>query len=161
MHAATTIAANTEQRRLALACVALQLARGGISVEQAISRGVMGGMSVTDVQFVVECYNAEPSADALNVPPQQLQLQPSQQPDDGGAVNASAAAAKQPEAERFGCAIPECPPPGFNAYAYDFFDTSGAGGGGLGSISDVAEDMTAGKGVASAAWDASLQVQPL
>ncbi|KAL6755179.1 hypothetical protein V8C86DRAFT_2683819 [Haematococcus lacustris] len=396
MHAATTIAANTEQRCLALACVALQLARGGISVEQAISRGVMGGMSVTDVQFVVECYNAErermqaagqpsaavhpgaplpsmpssssslrppdapspprprhagggtgsghpsmqyggaaqfagmhwgqnmpamaaslpaasfpgsaadsaellgafsfskqsssnlqlsnmvptlqpaeppagsawvgsntfrpvqrlagqmssvnstifannlikevaaaqqqgdsrppgvsanagaapltsqgsnhtlpqpcsttASADALNVPPQQLQLQPSQQPDDGGAVNASAAAAKQPEAERFGCAIPECPPPGFNAYAYDFFDTSGAGGGGLGSISglleslepdnptclsprslshcenspssasglggasDVAEDMTAGKGVASAAWDASLQVQPL
>ncbi|KAL6757570.1 hypothetical protein V8C86DRAFT_2622651 [Haematococcus lacustris] len=405
MHAATTIAANTEQRRLALACVALQLARGGISVEQAISRGVMGGMSVTDVQFVVECYNAErermqaagqpsaavhpgaplpsmpssssslrppdapspprprhagggtgsghpsmqyggaaqfagmhwgqnmpamaaalpaasfpgsaadsaellgdmplqpntfskqsssnlqlsnmvptlqpaeppagsawvgsntfrpvqrlagqmssvnstifannlikevaaaqqqgdswppgvsanagaapltsqgskhtlprpcsttASADALNIPPQQLQLQPSQQPDDGGAVNASAAAAKQPEAERFGCAIPECPPPGFNAFAYDFFDTSGAGDGGLGSISvdfeglleplepdnpiclsprslshcenspssasglggasDMAEDMAAGKGVASAAWDASLQVQPL
>uniref|UniRef100_A0A7S0RU06 Uncharacterized protein n=1 Tax=Chlamydomonas leiostraca TaxID=1034604 RepID=A0A7S0RU06_9CHLO len=52
-------AASKEQRRLALACVALQLARGGISVEQAINSGIMGGMSVTDVRFIVECYNAE------------------------------------------------------------------------------------------------------
>eukprot|EP00195_Chlamydomonas_chlamydogama_P009570 CAMPEP_0202895264 /NCGR_PEP_ID=MMETSP1392-20130828/4505_1 /ASSEMBLY_ACC=CAM_ASM_000868 /TAXON_ID=225041 /ORGANISM="Chlamydomonas chlamydogama, Strain SAG 11-48b" /LENGTH=726 /DNA_ID=CAMNT_0049580213 /DNA_START=66 /DNA_END=2246 /DNA_ORIENTATION=+ len=51
--------ANKEQRRLALACVALQLARGGVSVEQAINSGIMGGMSVTDVRFIVECYNAE------------------------------------------------------------------------------------------------------
>ncbi|GFR42540.1 hypothetical protein Agub_g3447 [Astrephomene gubernaculifera] len=48
-----------EQRRLALACVALQLARGGMTVEQAINSGIMGGMSVTDVKFIVECYNAE------------------------------------------------------------------------------------------------------
>ncbi|EFJ52535.1 hypothetical protein VOLCADRAFT_103027 [Volvox carteri f. nagariensis] len=48
-----------EQRRLALACVALQLARGGMTVEQAIQSGIMGGMSVTDVKFIVECYNAE------------------------------------------------------------------------------------------------------
>eukprot|EP00798_Chlamydomonas_sp_ICE-L_P028974 gene28972-32161_t len=50
---------NKEQRRLALACVALQLARGGVSVKQAINSGIMGGMSVTDVRFIVECYNAE------------------------------------------------------------------------------------------------------
>ncbi len=55
------VAANNskEQRRLALACVALQLARGGMTVEQAINSGIMGGMSVTDVKFIVECYNAE------------------------------------------------------------------------------------------------------
>ncbi|MGQ3164879.1 MAG: hypothetical protein ACT6T3_21900, partial [Agrobacterium sp.] len=52
--AASASAANKEQRRLALACVALQLARGGISVEQAINSGIMGGMSVTDVRFIVE-----------------------------------------------------------------------------------------------------------
>ncbi|KAG2501324.1 hypothetical protein HYH03_001117 [Edaphochlamys debaryana] len=58
---AAAAAANTnkEQRRLALACVALQLARGGMTVEQAINSGIMGGMSVTDVKFIVECYNAE------------------------------------------------------------------------------------------------------
>jgi hypothetical protein len=48
-----------DQRRLALACVALQLARGGVSVEQAVQSGVMGGMSVTDVRFIMECFNAE------------------------------------------------------------------------------------------------------
>jgi hypothetical protein len=26
---------------------------------QAINLGIMGGMSVTDVRFIVECYNAE------------------------------------------------------------------------------------------------------
>ena len=48
-----------EQRRMALACVALQLARSGLSVDQAIHSGIMGGMSVTDVRFIVEVYNAE------------------------------------------------------------------------------------------------------
>ncbi|GIL71796.1 hypothetical protein Vretimale_769 [Volvox reticuliferus] len=59
--AAAAAASNSskEQRRLALACVALQLARGGMTVEQAINSGIMGGMSVTDVRFIVECYNAE------------------------------------------------------------------------------------------------------
>eukprot|EP00798_Chlamydomonas_sp_ICE-L_P031414 gene31414-6582_t len=55
----STGSANQEQRRLALACVALQLARGGMSVERAINSGIMGGMSVSDVKFIVECYNAE------------------------------------------------------------------------------------------------------
>ena len=48
-----------EQRRMALACVALQLAHSGLSVDQAIHSGIMGGMSVTDVRFIVEVYNAE------------------------------------------------------------------------------------------------------
>lgn len=51
--------ASKEQRRLALACVALQLARGGMTVQQAIDNGIMGGMSGTDVNFIIECYNAE------------------------------------------------------------------------------------------------------
>ncbi len=53
------LSGNKEQRRLALACVALQLARSGISIDQAINSGMMGGMSVIDVRFIVECYNAE------------------------------------------------------------------------------------------------------
>ncbi|GLC41175.1 hypothetical protein PLESTB_001530100 [Pleodorina starrii] len=57
--AAAATNSSKEQRRLALACVALQLARGGMTVEQAINSGIMGGMSVTDVKFIVECYNAE------------------------------------------------------------------------------------------------------
>eukprot|EP00955_Chlamydomonas_euryale_P039960 351557-Chlamydomonas_euryale.AAC.12 len=52
-------AMSREQRRMALACVAVQLVHGGISVDQAIHSGVMGGMSVTDVHFIVEVYNAE------------------------------------------------------------------------------------------------------
>lgn len=52
-------AMNKEQRRMALACVALQLAHSGISVDQAIHSGIMGGMSVADVRFIVEVYNAE------------------------------------------------------------------------------------------------------
>ena len=50
---------NKEQRRMALACVALQLAHSGLSVDQAIGSGIMGGMSVVDVRFIVEVYNAE------------------------------------------------------------------------------------------------------
>eukprot|EP00798_Chlamydomonas_sp_ICE-L_P016119 gene16119-22262_t len=50
---------NKKQRRLALACVALRLAGGGVSMKQAINSSVMGGMSVSDVQFIEECYNAE------------------------------------------------------------------------------------------------------
>ncbi|GAX80402.1 hypothetical protein CEUSTIGMA_g7841.t1 [Chlamydomonas eustigma] len=50
---------NKEQRRMALACVALQLARSGLSMDQAIHSGIMGGMSVTDVRFIVDVYNAE------------------------------------------------------------------------------------------------------
>eukprot|EP00798_Chlamydomonas_sp_ICE-L_P024303 gene24303-9906_t len=51
--------ASREQRKLALACIALQLARGGVSVDQAMKSGMMSGMSVVDIRFIAECYNAE------------------------------------------------------------------------------------------------------
>lgn len=50
-------AANKEQRQAALACVAVQLAQQGISIDQAIHSGVMGGMSVSDVHFIMDVYN--------------------------------------------------------------------------------------------------------